>query len=375
MNLRLALTFVLLTSARAAAESPAGPWKEALAVVEQAVARDEIRGAVVLVTHNGRVVLHQAVGWRDRDGRVPMTRDTLFHVASDTKPVVATAVLMLAEEGKIDLDAEVRRYLPSFDNDKSKSITVKQLLSHTSGFHEPTYFLRPLLQKSPEHPNAPSLRDEVNRFGAMGPAAPPGTSFFYSNVNFNALGALVEAVSGRPLDDFLRARIYQPLGMADAAHRDTPDRVSRRSMIFRKDGDGWRVTYKPGDPPQFPFVRGAGGLVTTASDYARFLQLYVDRGRFNGRQLLKPDSVAAATAPVSNYVYTPEQQAKRTYYYGLGWHVDNDGTFSHGGSDGTFVWVDPSRELTGILFTQCPGPGVPRGEFVRRVRQAVDLPN
>src|SRR5205085_9324757 len=118
MKHRFALALVLLTCAPLAAQSPpAGPWTEALAVVEQAVARDDIRGAVVLVTHKGRVVLHEAVGWRDRDGHAPLTRDTLFHVASDTKPVVATAVLMLAEEGKIDLDAEVRRYLPSFDTD------------------------------------------------------------------------------------------------------------------------------------------------------------------------------------------------------------------------------------------------------------------
>src|SRR5579871_3699809 len=177
MKHRLAFAFVLMVAAPLAAQSPpAAPWKDAFAVVEQAVARDDIRGAVVLVTRRGQVVLHEAVGYRDRDGHAPMTRDTLFHVASNTKPVVATAVLMLVEDGKIDLDAEVRRYLPSFDTDKSKSITVKQLLSHTSGFHEPTYFLKPLMEKSPEHPNAPSLRDEVDRFGAMGPAQPPGKS-------------------------------------------------------------------------------------------------------------------------------------------------------------------------------------------------------
>src|SRR5947207_1598673 len=121
MKHRLALAILLIVAAPLAAQSPpADPWKEVLAVVEQAVARDEIRGAVVLVTRRGQVVLHEAVGWRDRDGHAPMTRDTLFHVASNTKPVVATAVLMLAEDGKVELDAEVRRYLPSFDTDKSK---------------------------------------------------------------------------------------------------------------------------------------------------------------------------------------------------------------------------------------------------------------
>src|SRR3954467_764764 len=116
MKQRLALALVLFTITPLSAQSlPADPWKEALAVVEQAVARDEIRGAVVLVTRRGQIVLHEAVGWRDPGGHAPMTRDTLFHVASNTKPVVAAAVLMLAEEGKVDLDAEVRRYLPSFD--------------------------------------------------------------------------------------------------------------------------------------------------------------------------------------------------------------------------------------------------------------------
>src|SRR5439155_27007834 len=201
----------------------AEPLKGGLELFEKAVARDEIRGAVLLVARRRKIVLHEAVGWRDKEKELPMRKDTLFHVASNTKPVIATAALMLVEDGKLDLDAEVRRYLSSFDNEKSRGAKVRHLLSHTSGFRVPGIFSAPLIQKSPEHPEAPSLRTEVDRFGSIGPKEIPGATYEYNNVNYNTLGALIEVASGQPLEQFLAARLYRPLGMADTAHRRQPE--------------------------------------------------------------------------------------------------------------------------------------------------------
>src|SRR5205085_3746094 len=116
-------------------------------------------------------------------------------------------------------------------------ITVRQLLSHTSGFRIPTIFLSPFLKKTPEHSDWPNLRAEVERFGPIGAAVTPGTSYSYSNPGYNTLGAIVEAVSGQPLEEFLSERIYRPLGMTESAHQDRPGLTERRACIHRKKDD------------------------------------------------------------------------------------------------------------------------------------------
>lgn len=361
-----------LTDARPAdAGMSAEPLKEGLGLFEKAVARDEIRGAVLLVARRGKIVLHEAVGWRDKDKQLPMRKDTLFHVASNTKPVIAAAALMLVEDGKLDLDAEVRRYLPAFDNEKSRGVKVRHLLSHTSGFRIPGIFSAALIQKSPEHPEAPSLRTEVDRFGTIGPEKTPGTTYAYNNVNYNTLGALIELASGQPLERFLDSRIYRPLGMTHTAHRDQPERVQQRSCLYQKKGDTWKVTYRPGDPPRYPFVRASGGMITDAADYARFLQMFLNGGTYDGRRLLKPETVRLATEPHTRALYSRDERKKHASFYGFGWHVGADGVYSHGGSDGTFAWVDPRHELIGILFTQSPGGTIPHDEFIRLVNRSI----
>lgn len=347
--------------------------KEGIGLFEKAVAADDIRGAVLLVARDGKVVLHEAVGWRDFDKKLPMRKDTLFHVASNTKPVVAAAVLQLVEDGKLGLDDEVRQYLPAFDNEKSKAITVRQLLTHTSGLRIPGVFAKPLLEKSAEHPDAPSLRAEVDRFGATGPAEKPGQSYSYNNAGYNTLGVLIEVVSKQPLETFLTQRLYKPLGMNDAFHRDSKEMVERRAAIASKKDGSWKATYNPGDAPRYPFVRSSGGLIATGSDYARFLQLFLNGGSWDGQRLLKAETVRQATAPQTRSIYSAEEQEKRTAYYGFGWQVSTaTGIHGHGGSDGTYAWVDPKNQIVGLIFTQSPGGIIPREEFLKLVRQAVE---
>jgi len=335
--------------------------REAVDLYAKAVAADEVRGAVVLVARRGKVVLHEALGFRNVEKKLPMQKDTLFHVASNTKPVVAAGILMLAEEGKVDLDAEVGKYLPGFDNDKCRGMTVRHLLNHTSGLRISTLFVEPLGEE-------PTLVREANRFGEVGPKEKPGTTYDYSNPGYNALGAIIEVVSKQPLEEFLADRFYKPLGMKETMHRDRDGFMDRRSVIYsRKKGEDWRITYRPGDKPKLPLVRASGGMITTAHDYLRFLEMIANGGTYDGKRYLKPETLRAATQVQTRHCFSEEEQV----YYGYGWQVNTRGYFGHTGADGTQAWVDPKNELIVILFTQSPGGKNPAQEFLDLVRKAV----
>jgi len=338
----------------------------AAGLFEKAVREDHLRGAVIMVVRDHRVILHEAHGWRDLQQKKAMGKDSLFRMASNTKAVVATAVLRLADAGRIALDDPVARYIESFDHPGARSITIRHLLSHTSGLRIKPIFIRPLVQKSPSHPHAPSLLDEVARFGRIGSEKTPGTTYSYSNPGYNTLGALVEVVSGRSLKEYLREEIYRPLGMADSCNHEIDADHSRMSAIFRPDKKrkgAWKVGWKPGDKPDYPFPRASGGMISTAHDFAVFCQMFLDGGSQGSGRILSGKMVGEATRSQVAHI----DGAKG---YGLGWRVEDDGVFSHGGSDGTWAWVDPQKKVIGIVFTQSPGGANPRAEFKRLVTAA-----
>ncbi len=336
---------------------------EAAQLYRDAVDGGDLKGAVLMVARRGVIVLHEAVGWRHEAYRLPMEPDTLFRMASNTKPVIGTAVLMLQEDGQLSLDDRAAQHLESFDNFRSRDITIRQLLSHASGLR-----IRPIFY--PFDPDEPAtLLGAVAKFGAEGPAVEPGTSYSYNNPGYNTVGAIIEVASGMPLEDFLRIRIYEPLEMADTLNHEDETKLQRMATVYRGRGiDGGGVAFRqgftPGDPPDFPVVRASGGMISTAPDYARFLQMYLNRGRYADAQLLSEDSVAAATR---GYIASGERTA-----YGLGWQVAADGAYSHAGSDGTMGWVDPARELIGMVLTQSPDGRNPTREFRRLVSRATD---
>jgi CubicO group peptidase (beta-lactamase class C family) len=341
-----------------------------VALFRQAIEEDELCGAVLFVARRGTIVMHEPLGWRDQQAELPMERDTLFRMASNTKPVVAAAILALAEEGKLRLDDPVSRHLPAFAHERSAGIRIEQLLTHTSGLRIPTIFLKPLLERSTEHPDAPSLLLEVNRFAPIGADKPPGTSYSYNNPGYNILGAIVEVVSGQPLEAFLQQRFYGPLAMSDTSHVAAADKHSRMASVYKRTKGQWRRTWQPGDPPDYPFVRSSGGMISTAADYARFCQMFLCGGTCDGRQYLSRDSVQAAIVPHTRSIYSPDEAATRRDFYGYGWSVSVDGVFSHGGSDGTFAWVDPRRQIVGVVLTQSTGGRNPRQQFIRVVEAA-----
>lgn len=338
---------------------------------EDAVGRDDLKGVVLLVARRGTIVLHEAYGWRDPEKTRAMEKDSLFRMASNTKPVIAAAVLQLAGASQLDLDDNAREHLPSFDNHRGAFITIRQLLSHTSGLRIGPIFLRPLVEASDEHPDAPSLQVEVARFGEIGAEVQPGTSYRYSNPGFNTLGALIEVASEMPLKQYLRERIYAPLGMVDSGNHESDADHARMSCVFRRGRDGaWGIDWQPGDPPDYPFPRASGGMISTARDYAVFCQTFLNGGVYGGERILGEAAVAEATSPQTRHVYTEQELAERESFYGFGWRVTSEGVYSHGGSDGTFAWVDPSRQIIGIVFTQSPGGANPRDQFRRVVEAA-----
>ena len=178
------------------------------------VARDRIVGAEILIVKDRTIVLHETIGWSDREARLPLQRNTIFRLRSMTKPYTGTAILLLVEADEVELDAPVGRYLPSWSNGRSSDITIEQLLTHTSGFVQ---------GGTPEKASSyASLRDLVDACGEQGPQNPPGEGFVYSDVNSFALGAIVEEITGAPLGRFIETRILEPLGLDDTHIGYTP---------------------------------------------------------------------------------------------------------------------------------------------------------
>jgi CubicO group peptidase (beta-lactamase class C family) len=361
LNRRVLVLIALLAAAQIAAFDRAALLRDAVDLYKQAVKKDHIRGAVLYVAQRGEVLLHEAVGYRHFESRAPMQKDTLFRMASNTKPVVATAVMMLQEDGKLSIDDPVAKHLRSFDNAKSRGITIAQLLSHTSGLR-----IRPIFY--PFKPGEEiSLQAAVAKFGAEGPEEKPG-EYSYNNAGYNTLGGVIEVVSGMPLENFLRRRIYEPLGMSDTLNHADPTKLERMATVYRGKRSGETVAFSKGwtqgDPPDYPVIRASGGMVSTVPDYAKFLEMFRNGGIHNGVRLLKEESVKTMLAP--------RAKASARASYGLGWMVSADGTYSHTGSDGTLAWVDPTRGVIGMIFTQSPGGIDPRNEFRAKIAQVLD---
>ncbi|WP_420614816.1 serine hydrolase domain-containing protein [Candidatus Palauibacter sp.] len=338
----------------------------ALGLYHEAVERGDIVGAVLLVARKGKIVLHEAVGMRDKERGLPMERNSMFRMASNTKPVVATAIAQLVEEGKLSYDDLVREYIPEWDNYRAGFITVGHLLSHSSGLRIPTLFLQPLGEN-------PTLQSESARFGAIGAEVTPGETYSYNNPGYNTLGALVEIASGQLLENRLMETVYGPLGMADsynhhAAH-EVGGKVDRMGSVYYQrgpDGD-WTPGGTPGGPVAFPFARASGGMISSAWDYAVFSQMFLNSGTYDGAEILTPESVELMTSPKIHIGGEGDEAS----HYGYGWRLA-DGTYGHGGSDGTNAWLDPDREIIGLVFTQTPR-GDNRGTRLERFRELVNL--
>jgi CubicO group peptidase (beta-lactamase class C family) len=319
--------------------------------VTQWVSEGEVVGAEILLVKDGKVVLHEALGWSDREEDVPLRRNSIHRIRSMTKPFTGTAVFLLAEEGRIDLDASVATYLPSWRNPQSGEITIRQLLSHTGGFVQGGF--------PGPFPSYPSLRAAVDAVGEAGPQNAPGERYEYSDVGSATLGAVVAEVSGMPVEEFIETRILEPLELSDTHTFYSPDlpwapRMNPTYSRLRPGAD-WAQYWHPSREQAMPFFRASGGIYTTVLDYARWLMVWMNRGQFEGGTLVSEETLRMALTPAA------------TRGYGLHWEIfstppEEGGlpSFGHGGSDGTLAIAMPAANAVALVFTQSRGNGVLR---------------
>jgi CubicO group peptidase (beta-lactamase class C family) len=331
--------------------------------VDRYVKAGTIVGGELLIVKNRKTILHEAFGDRDREDKLPMVRDTLFNIRSMTKALTGVAVQILVDEGKVRLDDPVARYLPGFDNDKSRAITVKQLLQHRSGL--PLTILKSVKDYK-------DLQSQVNAIGEKGPEFKPDSKYWYSDAGSDAAAAVVERVSGVPIDRFVTERILQPLGMADSFYPSKADdpRKARIASLYVGTPRNWMRYWKPGGEPMYPFAWGSQTLYSTPADYARFLTLWLDGGKAGGKQVLSKEAVARLLTPASPMSMLGADAPFPTGFEGLKpWYgqmamvyVVGDRpdpakvvAMGHGGSDGTGAWAFPAEDLIVCYFTQSRG--------------------
>lgn len=312
--------------------------------IEETIAAGKCPGAALWIEHDG-LIYQRAYGQRAVEPAAEaMTMDTVFDVASLTKVVATTpAVLLLVERGQVQLDAPVRRFLPEFDGEGRGSITVRHLLTHTSG-------LRVGISGADFGDYAAGMAVALRQR----PVGKPGTACHYCDVNFLLLGEIVRRVAGQPLDEFAAREIFQPLAMHDTAFRPPPALRSRTAPTQRTDEGFLRGIVQDPTARRMGGVAGHAGLFTTAADLARFARMMLNNGELEGVRVLRPETVRQMTS-----VQTPGQITERR---GLGWDIDSGysrprgllfplGSYGHTGWTGVLLWIDPFSRTTVILLT------------------------
>jgi CubicO group peptidase (beta-lactamase class C family) len=342
-----------------------GRLQRALSFVEESVASGRLTGAIVLVARRGVVVAERAYGVLDLESKRPCTTETIYPIASISKPMTATAVMILVDEGRLGLSDPVERYLPAFKEQKLKTpagdlvhrpFTVRHLLTHTAGLPSNSPLRKLPLREWLKLP----LSQTVDAAATVDLDNEPGTKLHYSAIGFATLGRIVEVISGRPFEQFMTERVFEPLGMRHTFYnvpRPLADGVARGMFFRMKDGRFDRF-----DPhePDFKIVNTMpnAGVFTTAHDLAVFYQMFLNGGTYGGRRLLSPATVRMMLADQTANVMLADQTAKLPDRWGLSWVLGSgrrdtgvaihpEGIFSHIGSSGCYAWGDPVEGLIG----------------------------
>jgi CubicO group peptidase (beta-lactamase class C family) len=354
------------------------------AAMKEMVDKKEIAGAVTMVVKKDKVLHVESTGFADVAAKKPMSPDALFWIASMTKPITATAVLMLQDEGKLNVADPVSKFLPEFANLKTPSgkpanLTIAQILTHVSGLGE---------AGGAEAKQAKTLADLVPIWLAAPMQYEPGQKWKYTQSGINAAGRIVEVVSGMSFDAFLQQRLFDPLGMKDTTFYPTDAQRARLVTAYAKNKEGAldavppRADFGSRDrPPQ-----GNGGLFSTAPDYARFCQMLLGGGTFEGHRYLSADAMKFLSTPQTGELPTGFFQGGSFGNYGTnyGWGLGTSilraphegvaamlspGTFGHGGAWGTQAWVDPVKGAAFVLMVQRSNFPNSDASDVRRVFQ------
>jgi CubicO group peptidase (beta-lactamase class C family) len=401
------LALVLAASVAVAGEVPvgkpeaAGMSSERLQRVHQAVQRHidagSITGAVTLVARRGHIVHFEAHGLMDSEAKRPMEKSTIFRIASMSKPITAVAVLMMIEEGKLRLSDPVSRFLPEFKRMQvavprtvkvqgeepyylvpaERELTVRDLLTHTSGLMS---WQSPV--PIPKLEAGATLASYVPKFAQVALDFQPGTQWSYSGRGGpDLLSRIVEIVSGQSYDVFLRTRLFEPLGMKDTFFYPPDEKRPRLVTLYERSPNGLRRAANQDGFSIPTYFSGAGGLMSTAEDYAQFGQMLANGGELNGKRILSPRTVELmASNHVGDMFNGKLGRPARGMGFGLlvaviqdstaaGLRVSN-GSFGWDGAFGTQMWVDPKEKMVTVIMMQTQTPMLQR-DFENAVMQAI----
>ncbi len=342
----------------------------------------QISGAVTLVARKGRIAHLEAHGAMDLDSGKPMAKNSIFRIWSMSKPVAGVAILMLMEEGKVRLNDPVAKFIPEFKGMKvaitqeqpagspiqfytvpaTREITIQDLLTHVSGLGSGP-------ASSSEMPRiarktGDTLADFIPRFGTTPLDFQPGSRWTYSPLAaFDTLGRIVEIASGQTFDKFLRNRIFDPLGMKDIFFHPDEESVPRIPSTYHRAGDALQKTDSMNRMFDKTYFSGAGGLMASTEEYAKFGEMLLEGGQLNGKRLLSPKTVDLMSS-----VFVPDTLPGRAPGRGFGLSVQvisdpiaagyrvSKGSYGWDGAYGTHFWVDPKEKIVGLMMIQTDNP-------------------
>jgi CubicO group peptidase (beta-lactamase class C family) len=365
--------------------------------------KEWMNGGVALIIRNGKIVYYKAAGYNDLESKTPLQKEAIFRIASQTKAITSVAIMMLFEEGKLLLDDPVSKYLPAFKKEvvldkfnaddttyttmpAKRDITIRDLLTHTSGIgyaqigskESNAIYAKNNITAGIGVSNS-TLLDAMNRLGKLPLMHQPGEKFTYG-LNTDLLGCLVEVISGSTLSDFFKTRIFEPLGMKDTYFFVPQDKAGRLVNLYKEDSLG-HLQKSDGNMlngptvVNYPLIKstyysGGAGLSSTIYDYAVFLQMLLNGGKYDGKQLLGRNSVRMMT---TNQIGELSLGADK---FGLGFQVETErgsarvpaqeGTFGWGGAFATSYWVDPKEKMVMLFYRQLQGGS--HGDVVEKFR-------
>jgi CubicO group peptidase (beta-lactamase class C family) len=355
------------------------------AAMQEMIAKNEIAGAVTVVVTKDRVLHFENTGFADVATKRPMTPDTVFWIASMTKPVTGVAILMLQDEGKLTVADPVAKFLPEFaalktPSGKPANLTIVQILTHTSGLGE---------AGGPGAQQARTLADLVPLWLAAPMQYEPGERWRYTQSGINAAARIVEVVSGMTFDAFVQKRIFDPLGMKDTTFYPTDEQWARLATAYARNKATGALESVPPRPEFGPRNRppqGNGGLYSTATDYARFCRMLLNGGALDGHRYLSARAMTFLATPQTGDMPTGFFQNDTYGHRGAnyGWGITTSilraphdgvaamlspGTYGHGGAWGTQAWIDPVKGVAYILMVQRSNFPNSDASDVRRVFQ------
>ena len=373
--------------------------------INEGVQKGELPGAVVLIARNGKIVMFDAFGFRDREAKAPMTTDAIFRIASMTKPIVSVAAMILVEEGKLSLADRVSKYIPAFADTKVavevknpdgtvemrlepqlRPMTVQDLMRHTSGLTYGVAGLNKVKQSYVDMKvmDANQTNEQMaEKLSKLALLYQPGTHWEYS-MSTDVLGRVVEVASGMTLDKFIEERITKPLRMGDTGFEALPDKKDRGAKP-QKEGPKNEVPAIPDITLKTTWKSGGGGMVSTAADYARFLQMFANGGQLDGVRVISRKTIDLMTAdhlPPDIVMGEDmwrleafEPSGRMGQGFGLGFAVRNEqgrnplpgspNDYFWGGAWGTYFWHDPRERMYVVFMMQSPASRLPYRYLLR----------